>query len=82
MNASLLLGSLAIHGSLVGYFKGEKGIIQGYSLYPYLFVEFKKVFTRMLMKAAVKAKSFKFHTGVQKIKSHLKFVHEECSVLC
>ena len=39
-----------------------------------MFVEFKKVFTRMLMKVAVKAKSFKFHTGACKIKSHLKFV--------
>ena len=36
----LLLGSLAIHESLVGYFKGEEGIIQGDPLYPYLFVEF------------------------------------------
>ena len=43
----------------------------------YLFIEFMKLFTRMLKQVAIKAKRFKFHSRRERLNlTHLNFVDD------
>lgn len=52
---------IAVNGSLAGYFEGRKGLSQGDSLSPYLFVLGMEVFSKLMEKYVVKRADFKFH---------------------
>jgi hypothetical protein len=66
--------SIALNGSLVGYFKGGKGLRQGDPLSPYLFVLAMEVFTKLMSAKVRESQLFQFHPhcGRQQI-THLNF---------
>ncbi|KAE8690635.1 hypothetical protein F3Y22_tig00110893pilonHSYRG00157 [Hibiscus syriacus] len=68
--------SIVLNGSLVGYFKGAKGIRQGDPLSPTLFVLVMNVLSNILNKAALKG-IFAFHPKCRKIGlTHLSFADD------
>ncbi|XP_039036060.1 uncharacterized protein LOC120172731 [Hibiscus syriacus] len=73
--------SLSLNGSLVGYFKGARGIRQGDLLSPYLFVIAMNVLSTLL-DAAIKHGIFKFHPKCRRISlTHLCFA-DDLLVFC
>ncbi|XP_039025015.1 uncharacterized protein LOC120158175 [Hibiscus syriacus] len=72
---------VSLNGSLVGFFKGERGIRQGYPLFPYLFVIAINVMSSLLDTAANKG-IFKFHPKYKRISlTHLCFA-DDLLVFC
>ncbi|XP_039003778.1 uncharacterized protein LOC120130649 [Hibiscus syriacus] len=72
---------VCLNDSLVGYFKGARGIRQGDPLFPYLFVMVMNVLSAMLNKAA-KHGIFKFHLKCRRISlTHLSFA-DDLLVFC
>ncbi|XP_039070178.1 uncharacterized protein LOC120217004 [Hibiscus syriacus] len=68
--------SISLNGSLVGYFKGAKGITQGDPLSPTLFVMVMNVLSNILNTAAIKG-IFAFHPKCKKIElTHLSFTDD------
>jgi hypothetical protein len=69
--------SIALNGSLVGYFKGGKGLRQRDPLSPYLFVLAMEVFTKLMLAKVRESHLFQFHPhcGRQQI-THLSFVDD------
>ncbi|KAE8713519.1 hypothetical protein F3Y22_tig00110206pilonHSYRG00043 [Hibiscus syriacus] len=73
--------SVSLNGSLVGYFKGAKGIRKGDPLSPYLFVIVMNVLSSSLDVAAKKG-IFKFHPKCKRISlTHLCFA-DDLLVFC
>ncbi|XP_038998866.1 uncharacterized protein LOC120124224 [Hibiscus syriacus] len=73
--------SLSLNGSLVGFFKGGRGIRQGNPLSPYLFVLAMNVLSSLL-DAAAKHGIFKFHPKCRRISlTHLCFT-DDLLVFC
>ena len=69
--------SIALNGSLVGNFKGGKGLRQGDLLSPYLFVLAMEVFSKLLSAKVRESQQFKFHPKCegQQI-THLSFADD------
>ncbi|KAE8668369.1 hypothetical protein F3Y22_tig00112343pilonHSYRG00209 [Hibiscus syriacus] len=73
--------SVSLNGSLVGYFKGARGIRQGDPLSPYLFVLVMNVLSSLLNIAARKG-IFRFHPKCKRIQlTHLCFA-DDLLVFC
>ncbi|KAL9308099.1 putative RNA-directed DNA polymerase [Arabidopsis thaliana] len=68
--------SVQVNGDLAGYFQSARGLRQGCSLSPYLFVISMDVLSKMLDKAAG-AHKFGFHPHCQRLKlTHLSFADD------
>ena len=68
--------SVQVNGDLVWYFQCSRGLCQGCSLSPYLFVLCMNVLTRKIDKAVAEGK-FKFHPGCQSLSiTHLCFADD------
>ena len=68
--------SVQINGDLAGYFQSSRGLRQGFSLSPYLFVLCMNVLSLKLDKAMVERK-FKVHPGCQNLSlTHLCFADD------
>ena len=68
--------SVQVNGELAGYFNSRRGLRQGCSLSPYLFVICMQVLSRMLDQAAI-SRQFGFHPYCQGVKlTHLCFADD------
>lgn len=68
--------SVAVNGSLEGFFTSARGIRQGCSLSPYLYVILNNVLSKMLNKAA-EEQQFKYHPQCREVKlTHLCFADD------
>jgi hypothetical protein len=69
--------SIVLNGSLVGYFHGRKGLRQGDSFSPYLFVTVMEILSLLLAEASQPEKGFLFHPKCLKLKlNHLCFADD------
>jgi len=69
--------SISLNGTLVGYFKGERGLKQGDPLSPYLFVLIMEVFSRIMENCTREGSGFKFHHRCSRLKlTHLCFADD------
>jgi hypothetical protein len=69
--------SIALNGSLVGYFKGGKGLRQGDPLSPYLFVLAMEVFTKLLHNKVRGSQYFQYHPYCERQHlTHLCFAND------
>jgi hypothetical protein len=69
--------SVSMNGTLVGYFKGEKGLRQGDPLSPYLFVIAMEVFSRLMADYTRDGSRFGFHHRCARLRiTHLCFADD------
>ena len=69
--------TIALNGSLVGYFQRGKGLRQGDPISPYLFVIAMEGFTRLLRRRVLEFKDFKFHPQCKQLQiTHLSFADD------
>lgn len=69
--------SIAVNGTLVGYFEGAKGLRQGDPLSSYLFVVAMEVFTWIMNEVAKNRILFNFHPRCSKLQiTHLSFADD------
>jgi hypothetical protein len=69
--------SISLNGSLVGFFRGAKGLRQGDPLSPYLFVIAMEVFSRVLEDHTSAREGFKYHPRCSKLRlTHLCFADD------
>lgn len=69
--------SIALNGTLVGYFEGRKGPRQGDPISPYLFVIAMEVFSRLIEEAALNGSEYQFHPKCGAVKlTHLCFADD------
>jgi hypothetical protein len=69
--------SISINGTLVGYFRAEKGLRQGDHLSPYLFVPTMKVFSRLTQEYTREGSGFKYHHRCSRMNiTHLCFADD------
>ena len=69
--------SISLNGSMVGYFKGGKGLGQGDPISPYLFVIAMEAFTRIMQRKIQEPTQFKFHPYSKALKiTHLSFADD------
>jgi hypothetical protein len=69
--------SIAINGTLVGFFKGAKGLRQGDPISPYLFVIAMEVFTKIMENYTRAGSGFSFHPRCSRLKlTHLCFADD------
>nr|GEY15403.1 putative RNA-directed DNA polymerase, eukaryota, reverse transcriptase zinc-binding domain protein [Tanacetum cinerariifolium] len=59
--------SISINGSLHGYFKGKRGLLQGDPLYPYLFTMVMEILTLMLKRRVHDSDLFTYHRYCSKM---------------
>ncbi|KAK0571149.1 hypothetical protein LWI29_011833 [Acer saccharum] len=59
--------SVAVNGTLVGYFEGKRGFKQGDLLSPYLFVSSMEVLSSLLAECVVKNEGFGYHHRCSKV---------------
>lgn len=68
--------SIQVNGELAGFFRSERGLRQGCSLSPYLFVICMYILSKMLDKAAVEG-SFGYHPSCRNMRlTHLCFADD------
>lgn len=68
--------SVAINGELEGFFSSARGIRQGCSLSPYLYVILNNVLSKLLNKAAAQ-RSFGYHPSCREVElTHLSFAND------
>lgn len=69
--------SVALNGTLEGYFDGKKGLRQGDPLSPYLFVIAMEILASLLKECAKENKGFKYHYRCSNVKlTHLCFADD------
>jgi len=69
--------SIAINGTLVGFFKGAKGLRQGHPLSPYLFVIAMEVFTKLMEAHTRPGTGFQYHPRCSRLNlTHLCFADD------
>jgi hypothetical protein len=69
--------SISLNGTLIGYFKGAKGLRKGDPLSPYLFVIAMEVFSRIMCEFTGSNSGFKFHPRCSKLQlTHLCFADD------
>ncbi|XP_062158773.1 uncharacterized protein LOC133866258 [Alnus glutinosa] len=69
--------TISLNGTLVGCFKGGKGLRQGDHLSPYLFVLAIEVFSRLMKEYTREGSGFKFHYRCSRMNlTHLCFVDD------
>jgi hypothetical protein len=69
--------SIAINGTLVGFFKGAKGLRQGDPISPYLFVIAMEVFSKIMEDYTKAGSGFFFHPKCSRLKlTHLCFADD------
>jgi hypothetical protein len=69
--------TISLNGTLVGCFKGGKGLRQGDPLSPYLFVLSMEVFSRLMEEYTIKGSGFKFHYRCSRMNlTHLCFADD------
>ena len=67
---------VSVNGSLEGFFTGVRGIRQGCSLSPYLYVILSNVLSKLLNQAAI-AREFEYHPQCREVKlTHLSFADD------
>ncbi len=68
---------IALNGSLVGYFKGSKGLRRGYPLSPYLFFLAMEILTKLMSAKVRDSLQFQFHPQCAKQQiTHLSFADD------
>jgi hypothetical protein len=68
--------SIAINGTLVGYFVGGKGLRKGDPLSRYLFLIAMKIYLKLMEEVALQ-KAFEFHPRCSKLQlAHLYFAND------
>ena len=73
---SIVAFSVLVNGSLEGFFTSARGIRQGCSLLPYLYVILNNVLSKMMNKA-VEAQQFGYHHQCRELKlTHLSFADD------
>uniref|UniRef100_A0A2N9J1W3 Reverse transcriptase domain-containing protein n=1 Tax=Fagus sylvatica TaxID=28930 RepID=A0A2N9J1W3_FAGSY len=69
--------TIALNGSLVGYFQRGKGLRQGDPISPYLFVISMEGFTRLLKRRVLEFRNFNFHPQCKQLQiTHLIFAND------
>jgi hypothetical protein len=69
--------SIAINGTLVGFFKGAKGLRQGDPISPYLFVIAMEVFSKIMEDYTKAGSGFSFHPRCSRLQlTHLCFADD------
>ena len=69
--------SISLNGSMVGYFKGGKGLRHGDPISPYLFVIAMDAFTRLMQRKIQEPTQFKFHPYCKALRiTHLSFAND------
>ena len=72
----------AINGSIVGFFKGGRGLRQSDPLSPYLFVQGMEVTSRIISARVHNSNNFRFHPhGHDPQITHLCFANDLCCFL-
>ncbi|GJY76267.1 RNA-directed DNA polymerase, eukaryota, reverse transcriptase zinc-binding domain protein [Tanacetum coccineum] len=66
--------SVGVNGSFYGYFKGARGLRQGYPIYSYLFTLVMEILNLLMKKNTQENSGFRFHHGCKELNiTHLCF---------
>ena len=75
--------SISLNGSMVDYFKGDKGLRQGDPISPYLFVISLEAFTKIMKRKIQEPTQFKFHPYYKALKiTYLSFANDLLIYCC
>ncbi|GKD30468.1 RNA-directed DNA polymerase, eukaryota, reverse transcriptase zinc-binding domain protein [Tanacetum coccineum] len=74
--------TICLNGELNGFFKGGRGLRQGYPISPYLFTLVMEVFSLIMEKNIEESKVFGYHFGCKELKlPHMCFA-DDLLILC